>query len=127
MDVLVFGSMIGGVLLLDLLLSGDNVLVIGVAAAGLERRQRWYAIAIGGLVAMLLRILFTALASVLLNIPFIQTGGAIVLLYLARKLLKDRSQIGIVPTPQEGESIPGGDMLKRFTSTHGAFLSALLT
>jgi YjbE family integral membrane protein len=127
MDVLVFGSMIGGVLLLDLLLSGDNVLVIGVAAASLERKQRWYAIAIGGLVAMILRIVFTALASFLLNIPFIQTIGAIVLLYLAQKLLKDRSQNGMVPTPQTGEPIPGENIVKRFTSTHSAFLSALLT
>ncbi len=130
MNVLVVGSMVGGVLLLDLLLSGDNVLVIGAAAAGLARRQRWYAIAIGGVVAMALRILFTALASVLLNIPFIQTIGALILLYLAQKLLRDRSQANLSPTitePEPASSTGVAALFRRLTNSHSAFFSALLT
>jgi YjbE family integral membrane protein len=126
MNMFLFVSMTGEILLLDLLLSGDNALVIGVAAAGLARRQRWYAIAVGGAMAMLLRILFTALASTLLNIPFIQTIGAGVLLYLACNLLQQRTQIGAhVITQQLGESsVPGTRQpLSRFSN---AFLSALL-
>ncbi|WP_235932713.1 YjbE family putative metal transport protein [Dictyobacter arantiisoli] len=126
MNTFVFGSMVGGVLLLDLFLSGDNVLIIGAAAAGLQRRQRWYAILVGGLVAMILRIILTALASVVLNIPFIQIAGAIVLLYLAQKLLRERTQIGNDSSTQSDE-LSHLDPIKRRTQTNNAFLSALLT
>ncbi|HEY4388527.1 MAG TPA: YjbE family putative metal transport protein, partial [Ktedonobacteraceae bacterium] len=123
MNLLVLGSSIGGILLLDLLLSGDNVLVIGAAAAGLARRERWYAITIGGVAAMLLRILFTVLASVILNISFIQTIGAIVLLYLAQKLLQERSQSEI---EQQNET-SSSKFSKRPSDQKSAFFSALLT
>ncbi|MDQ2886588.1 MAG: YjbE family putative metal transport protein [Chloroflexota bacterium] len=87
-----FVSVLGGILLLDLILSGDNALVIGVAAAGLPRHQRWYALLIGGAGAIALRILLTALASVVLNIPFLQSIGALFLIYISVKLLLDRTQ-----------------------------------
>ena len=72
---------------------------------------------------MLLRILFTALASVLLNISFIQTIGALVLLYLAQKLLRERTQIGVEPIKQQ--KIASDEHAK--TDHHNAFLTALLT
>ncbi|HEV2654582.1 MAG TPA: YjbE family putative metal transport protein, partial [Ktedonobacteraceae bacterium] len=78
--------------LLDLILSGDNALVIGVAAAGLPRHQRWYALLIGGAGAIVLRILLTALASVILNIPFLQSIGALFLVYISVNLLLDRTE-----------------------------------
>ncbi|HTK07159.1 MAG TPA: YjbE family putative metal transport protein [Ktedonobacteraceae bacterium] len=125
MDLLVLGSRIGGILLLDLLLSGDNVLVIGAAAAGLARRERWYAIMIGGGAAMLLRILFTALASVILNISFIQTIGALILLYLAQKLLQERSQS---EAEQQNGAASSEESSKQLASSRkNAFFSALLT
>lgn len=127
MNIMVLTSMIGGVLLLDLVLSGDNALVIGVAAAGLARHQRWYALAIGGVMAMVLRILFTALASLLLNIPWLQTVGAIVLLYLAQKLLRDRSRSGVTSTEVSPEVLTQTSIPKRFTLFNNAFVSAMLT
>jgi YjbE family integral membrane protein len=88
--VLVLLSAIGSIILVDLLLSGDNALVIGVAAAGLPRRQRWLAILTGGAAAIVLRIVFSLLSTVLLNLPWLQTVGAVVLLIIAIRLLADR-------------------------------------
>ena len=88
--MLVLLSAIGSIILVDLLLSGDNALVIGVAAAGLPRRQRWLAILVGGIAAILLRIVFSLLSTVLLNLPWLQTAGAIVLLIIAIRLLAER-------------------------------------
>ena len=88
--VLVILGAIGSIILVDLLLSGDNALVIGVAAAGLPRRQRWLAIFVGGVAAILLRIVFSLLSTVLLNLPWLQTAGAIILLVIAIRLLTER-------------------------------------
>ena len=88
--MLVLLSAIGSIILVDLLLSGDNALVIGVAAAGLPRRQRWLAILTGGAAAIVLRIVFSLLSTVLLNLPWLQTVGAVVLLIIAIRLLADR-------------------------------------
>src|SRR6266496_677134 len=67
MNVLQLAGVIGGIFLLDLALSGDNALVIGVATSGLQRSQRLYAFLIGGAGAIGLRIGLTSIASVLLN------------------------------------------------------------
>jgi YjbE family integral membrane protein len=82
---------IGGIILVDLVLSGDNALVIGSAAAGLPRRQRWGAILLGGGGAIILRIVFAVAATLLLQLPLLQAIGGIVLLAIAIRLLWDRS------------------------------------
>lgn len=81
---------IGGIVFVDLVLSGDNALVIGAAAAKLPRRQRLIAIATGGAGAIILRILFTILATVLLNLPFLGIVGSAILLLIAFRLLLER-------------------------------------
>jgi predicted tellurium resistance membrane protein TerC len=63
-------SALGGIILVDLVLSGDNALVIGAMAAGLPRKQRWMAILAGGAGAVILRISFAILATFLLQIPY---------------------------------------------------------
>jgi YjbE family integral membrane protein len=83
-------GIIGGIVLVDLVLSGDNALVIGAAAASLPRRQRWTAILTGGIGAIVLRILFTLAAALLLRLPLLQAIGGILLLAIAIKLLLDR-------------------------------------
>lgn len=83
-------GIIGGIVLVDLVLSGDNALVIGAAAASLPRRQRWTAIMAGGVGAIVLRILFTLAAALLLRLPLLQAIGGILLLAIAIKLLLDR-------------------------------------
>ncbi len=70
-------SAIAAILLVDLVLSGDNALVIGAAAAGLPRRQRWIAIFFGGAGAAVLRIVFAFIASFLLVLPWLQAIGGL--------------------------------------------------
>ena len=71
MQIWEWAGMVGSILLLDLVLSGDNALILGAAAAGLPRKQRWYALAFGGMGAIVLRIAFASAATLVLNIPWI--------------------------------------------------------
>lgn len=83
-------GVIGGIVLIDLALSGDNALVIGAAAASLPARQRLRAILLGGAGAILFRIIFALAATLLLRLPLVQAVGGVVLLYIAARLLADR-------------------------------------
>jgi YjbE family integral membrane protein len=83
---------LGSIILVDLVLSGDNALVIGAAASGLPRRQRWYAIALGGGGAIVLRIAFAVLATLLLRLPLLQAFGGLLLLFIAVRLLMGRNE-----------------------------------
>jgi YjbE family integral membrane protein len=82
---------IGAIVLVDLALSGDNALVIGAAAAALPQRQRTQAILLGGAGAVVLRIVFAIAATLLLQLPFVQALGGLVLLYIAARLLMERT------------------------------------
>ncbi|HKW21939.1 MAG TPA: YjbE family putative metal transport protein [Ktedonobacterales bacterium] len=85
-------GIIGSIVLVDLVLSGDNALVIGAAAASLPRQQRYTAILAGGIGAIVLRILFTLAAALLLQLPLLQAIGGILLIAIAAKLLHDRER-----------------------------------
>jgi hypothetical protein len=61
--VLEFFGALGSIILIDLVLSGDNALVIGAAAAGLPKKQRWYAVVLSGGGAIILRIAFAFAAA----------------------------------------------------------------
>ena len=76
------------ILLLNILLSGDNAVVIGLAARGLSEKNRRRAIVAGGLGAVILRIIFTFIITALLAIPFIHLVGGILLLYISWSLLR---------------------------------------
>lgn len=80
------------IILFDLILSGDNAVVIGMAARRLSPENRRRAIIWGGGGAVGLRILFTAMAALLLDIPYIQAVGGVLLLYVAYKLLKPHDE-----------------------------------
>src|SRR5258705_12955466 len=84
--MLEFLGAVGGIVLVDIVLSGDNALVIGAAAAGLTGRQRYYAILGGGAGAILLRITFAIAVTLLLQLPFLQALGGIALLVIAGRL-----------------------------------------
>lgn len=79
------------IVLIDLVLSGDNAVVIGLAARSLPARQQRLAIIFGGLGAILLRILFAVIAAYLLGIPLLQAVGGVLLLWIAWKLLHEES------------------------------------
>lgn len=81
-------SAVLSIVVIDLVLSGDNAVVIGMAARRLSSENRRKAIILGGAGAVGLRILFTALATVLLGIPGLQAIGGLVLFYIAFKLLR---------------------------------------
>ena len=76
------------IIIIDLVLSGDNAVVIGMAARSLSPENRRRAIIFGGAGAIGLRILFTALATILLGIPYLQAIGGVLLVYIAFKLLR---------------------------------------
>jgi YjbE family integral membrane protein len=77
------------IVLINVLLSGDNAIVIAMASQHLPARQRKRAIWWGAFAAVALRCLLTVVALQLLQIPFLQAAGAILLLYIAVKLLQD--------------------------------------
>jgi len=76
------------IIIIDLVLSGDNAVVIGMAARSLSAENRRRAIVYGGAGAVGLRILFTVLATVLLGIPYLQAIGGVLLFYIAFRLLR---------------------------------------
>lgn len=76
------------IIIIDLVLSGDNAVVIGMAAGRLPVESRRRAILIGGAGAVILRIIFTAMAALLLDIPYLEAIGGVVLLWIAFKLTK---------------------------------------
>ncbi|HUX39739.1 MAG TPA: YjbE family putative metal transport protein [Rectinemataceae bacterium] len=74
--------------LIDVALSGDNAIVIGMAAASLPPAKRKWALLMGGAIAIVLRISLTAIASFLMLIPLLSAIGAIVLLWVVYKLVR---------------------------------------
>ncbi|MCA0753801.1 TerC family protein [Paenibacillus sp. N4] len=77
------------IVLINALLSGDNAIVIAMASAHLPPRQRKRAVWWGAVAAVGLRCLLTFAAISLLQIPYLQAAGALMLFYIAVKLLAD--------------------------------------
>jgi len=80
------------IIVINIVLSGDNALVIGMASRRLDPAQRRKAIILGGGGAILLRIGFTALAVILLKIPFLQVAGGLILTWIAYQVLKEEDE-----------------------------------
>lgn len=85
-------KILAGIVVINLLLSGDNALVIALASRNLPEKQQKKAILWGGLGAVMLRVVLTFLAVFLLAVPYIQLFGALFLLWVAIKLLRDDHQ-----------------------------------
>jgi YjbE family integral membrane protein len=77
------------VLVTNLILSGDNAVVIAMAARRLEGPQRRQAIIWGAAGAVALRLIFAAVVTYLLYIPFLQVVGGLLLVWIAWKLVHD--------------------------------------
>ncbi len=77
------------VLLIDVVLAGDNAVVVGLAAAGLPREQRLKVIIVGILAATVLRILFATIAVHLLAIIGLLLAGGILLLWVCWKMWRE--------------------------------------
>jgi YjbE family integral membrane protein len=76
------------IILIDLVLSGDNAVVIGMAAYPLPRKQRRIAILFGGGAAIVLRITLTSVAALLLGLPALKAVGGLLLLWIGFRLLE---------------------------------------
>ncbi len=86
------------VVMIDLVLAGDNAIVIGLAAAGLPKVQRRKAIVIGILAATVLRIVFALMAVHLLKLFGLILAGGFLLLWICWKMWQElRSGHGVDP------------------------------
>jgi YjbE family integral membrane protein len=96
---------IGGlsIVLIDLLLAGDNALVIAMAVRSLSERQRRIAIRSGAAAAVALRIVVTIVAARLLGIEFLKIIGGVLVLWIAIKVLSD--------THAHGRAVPAQSSL----------------
>ena len=72
---------------INILLSGDNAVVIAMACRGLRPRQRLWGMILGAGVAVLLRIVFTVFVAALMLLPWLKIVGGLALFYIAAKLL----------------------------------------
>lgn len=72
---------------INVLLSGDNALVIALACRGLDPRQRFWGMVLGAGVAVFLRIIFTGIVATLMSLPYLKLVGGLALIVIAAKLL----------------------------------------
>ena len=72
---------------INIILSGDNAVVIALACRGLPPKQRMYGILLGAGAAIVLRIIFTVIVNQLLGIPYLKLIGGLLLFWIAVKLV----------------------------------------
>jgi YjbE family integral membrane protein len=82
---------------INILLSGDNALVVAMACRSLQPRQRFWGMILGTMAAVVLRIIFTVVIATVMGLPYLKLVGGLALLVIAAKLL--------VPNGEEQESV----------------------
>ena len=90
-DASLAGSVIE-IILINLLLSGDNAVVIALACRALPERQRKIGVMLGAGAAVALRIIFTILITQILEIDYLKLVGGVLLLWIAVKLLVEEAE-----------------------------------
>jgi YjbE family integral membrane protein len=80
---------LGSVILLDLVLAGDNAIVVGALAAGLPAEQRKKVIFIGVIAALVLRVVFALMVNLLMGIIGLIFVGGLLLIWVAWKMYRD--------------------------------------
>ena len=108
------------VITIDLVLAGDNAIVIGLAAAGLPKAQRARAILIGILAATLLRIIFALLTTKLMAITGLLLAGGILLLWVCWKMWRELRADHADDTLIAAEAMSGQDLNADGTIAGGA-------
>ncbi len=86
---------VGQIIWINILLSGDNAVVIALACRTLMPRQRFWGMILGAGVAVLLRVVFTGIIAQIMAFPFLKLVGGLLLFWIAVKL--------IVPEESHGE------------------------
>jgi YjbE family integral membrane protein len=87
-----FWIAVGQIILIDILLGGDNAVVIALACRGLPPRQRRLGIIYGTAGAIGLRVILIAFALALLTVPYLKLIGALLLLWIGVKLLAPQEE-----------------------------------
>jgi YjbE family integral membrane protein len=82
-----FWLAVGKIIWINVLLSGDNALVIAMACRGLHGRHRLWGMVIGAGIAVVLLIAFTGIVATLMTLPYLKLVGGIALIVIAAKLL----------------------------------------
>jgi YjbE family integral membrane protein len=89
-----FWTALGEIMLLNLILSGDNAVVIALACRSLAPRQRILGILLGAVAAVVLRVAFTGFVATLMQLPWLKVIGGLALLWIAIKLLVQDAEGG---------------------------------
>jgi YjbE family integral membrane protein len=97
------------ILWIDLLLSGDNAVVIAMACRSLPPRQRRMGMILGAGVAVMLRVAFASVTTTLMTVPWLKLVGALLLMWVATKL--------IAPDQEEHGDVTSADTLWRAVRT----------
>jgi YjbE family integral membrane protein len=82
-----FWLAVGQIIMIDLLLGGDNAVVIALACRNLPEKQRKQGIIYGTICAIILRVIFISFALALLEIPYLKIVGAVLLVWIGVQLL----------------------------------------
>ncbi|ATW28915.1 hypothetical protein DCMF_26030 [Candidatus Formimonas warabiya] len=80
------------IIVINLALSGDNAAVIGLAIKDLPKEQRKIASVLGAGVAIVLRVIFTVIATVLIRIPYLNALGGLILVWITWSLVKQEDR-----------------------------------
>ena len=109
-------SKLGQIVLADILLAGDNALVIALATRGLPAKQQFWGRMFGAGGAVLLRVLFVVIIGFLLGIPYLQLIGGLLLLWIAAKLVRPQAEaIHDAAHPEEGHARSAGTLREAIT------------
>src|SRR3954462_11099424 len=87
-----FWIALGKIIWINILLSGDNALVIALACRGPKPRHRLWGMIFGAGAAVLLRIIFTGIVASLMALPYLKLVGGLALIVIAAKLLVPESE-----------------------------------
>ncbi|KAA0074637.1 TerC family protein [Tardiphaga sp. P9-11] len=98
-----FWLAVGKIIWINVLLSGDNALVIALACRGLEPKQRMWGMILGAAAAVILRIIFTGIVATLMELPYLKLVGGLALIVIAAKLL--------VPEQEEEDGVKAASHL----------------
>ena len=102
MHTTAFWIAVGKIIWINVLLSGDNALVIAMACRGLHGRHRLWGMIIGAGIAVVLLIAFTGIVATLMALPYLKLVGGLALLVIAAKLL--------VPEDEDNEVAAGATL-----------------
>jgi YjbE family integral membrane protein len=118
------------VIIIDLVLAGDNAIVVGMAAAGLPAEQRKKAILFGIAAAAGLRVVFAIFTTQLLNVVGLLLVGGLLLLYVCWKLWRELRHGGHAAEQEGAEAVeaavdPNAPAVPRRTQKPKTFRQAL--